>query len=75
MKKIIMLKQDMYKCQEEEDVEVEKCGPPASQSVPTYTLKRAYHIHGTNRTLRKLVAHLYSKCTHGYGLFEPHTLI
>jgi len=32
------------------DVQVVKCGPP--QSVPTYTLKRVYHLHGTNPTLR-----------------------
>lgn len=40
---------------------VEKCGPPTSQSAPTYNLKHLYHIHGTNHTLKKLTACLYSE--------------
>ena len=46
---------------EEEAVQV---GPPAFQSAPTYTLKQVYHIHGTNHTLKKLMACLYGKFTH-----------
>lgn len=51
----------------EEEIQVEKCGPPASRSGPTYTLKRVYRIHGTNPTLRKLTACLYGKFTHCNG--------
>ena len=43
--------------------QVEKCGPPTSQSAQTYTVKRIYHNHGTNPSLRKLTARLYGKCT------------
>ena len=39
----------------------EKCGPPTSQSAPTYTVKRVYHNHGTNPSLRKLTARLYGE--------------
>ena len=51
----------------EEEIQVEKCGPPASRSGPTYTLKRVYRIHGTNPALRKLTACLYGKFTHCNG--------
>ena len=31
---------------------VKKCGPPTSQSAPTYTVKCIYHNHGINSSLK-----------------------